>query len=677
MEKATLDKENNTQTKEIVIALAGNPNSGKTTVFNALTGARQHVGNWPGVTVEHKEGIVTRGGVTYKVIDLPGIYSLSARSPEEEIARDFLINNKVDVIVNVIDASNLERNLYLTTQLLELGIGTVCVMNMVDMTEKMGKKIDYDKVRALLGAEVVPAVASKGKGMDELLDKAYEVAQCDYCEPPRTAHHNPELELEMKRLAEKLKLKEHGKIPLRWILLKSLEGDRAAINILRNISEYNGNPEEVIASSKARLEAMLGDDLDIIIADGRYGFVSGLVREVVSKSSEIDRINLTDKIDSIFLNRILGLPIFLGLMLVTFYLTFEVGGYVAGLLEGVLESSAGYLANTLPEGVLSSLIIDGVLAGVGGVLVFLPNIAIIFIIISILEDSGYMARAAFLMDRTMHILGLHGKAFIPLIMGFGCNVPAVMATRTLETREDRIITILINPFMSCTARLPIYILFAGMFFSKNGTWVIFSLYLLGILLAILTAKLLKSFFFKSATSPFVMELPPYRMPTLKGISIHVWERVWSFISRAGTIILAASIVIWAMSTLPWGVEFGSKESLIGVLGSWIAPVFKPLNLDWAAAVALLFGIGAKEIVVSTLKVLYGTQSGAVMAAFTPLTAYTFMVLSLIYIPCMATIATIKKETASWKWTIFSVVYSMVLAYVVAFIVFRVGKLLGF
>lgn len=677
----------NTQTaqKEIVIALAGNPNSGKTSVFNGLTGARQHVGNWPGVTVERKEGVVRRGDRVFRIVDLPGIYSLSAYSQEEIIARDFLIHNRVDVIVDVVDASNLERNLYLTTQLLELGIGTVVALNMVDMAARMGRKIDLERFAHLLGTRVVPTVAHKGHGLEAILDTAAEVAGCADCEPPRSARHNAEIESEVRKLQQSITLRPDCRAPLRWLLIKSLENDPEALRLLAECAQADADPVAEVERTRRHLESVFGDDVEAVIADGRYGFIGGLLREVVTRTAEVDRLSASDRIDNVMLNRVLGIPIFLVLMWLTFKLTFDVGAFFVDRIDTGVVWLSSWAESAMPTGPLSSLVVDGVIAGVGGVIVFVPNIVIIFIIISFLEDSGYMARAAFLMDRSMHALGLHGKSFIPMLMGFGCNVPAVMATRTLEAREDRLLTILINPLMSCTARLPIYILFTGVFFSEKGAWVIFSIYALGIVLAVASCKLFRQVLFPRAMSPFVMELPPYRMPTVRGTVIHVWERVSLFLSKAGTVILAASVVIWALGSLPWGVPFGGEGSLVWYIGKAIEPIVRPMGMDWRAAVALFFGLGAKEIVVSTLGVLYGFgrhgqgEAGlqaAIGGAFTPLTAYTFMVVSLIYVPCIATIAAIRRETNSWKWTALSVSYSLALAYAMGLLVFSVGHIVG-
>lgn len=678
---------------EIVIALAGNPNSGKSTIFNELTGSHQHVGNWPGVTVERKEGIARKDGYTFRVVDLPGIYSLSAYSQEEIIARNFLLDERVDVIVDVVDASNLERNLYLTTQLLELGLPLIVALNMVDIAEGMGQRLDIDKFASLIGAEVVPTVAAKGIGIQTILDRAISLTQLGHA-APRSARHSPEVEVEISNLQRRLAFRDlsGAQLPkqppgewearLRWLMVKSLEGDEDARTRLAQCSKNPDDTLRKLDETRAHLEQGFGGDLEAVIADGRYGFVGGLLREIVIRAPAADKDAISDRIDNVLLHRVFGIPIFLALMWLTFELTFRLGGYAQKWIEHGINALGIWTTSVLPPGPLGSLIVNGVIHGVGGVIQFLPNIVVIFIIISFLEDSGYMARAAFLMDRSMHLVGLHGKSFIPMLMGFGCNVPAVMATRTLDTREDRLITILINPLMSCTARLPIYILFTGIFFSSGGAMVIFSIYALGVLLAVASGKLFRKTLFPKAASPFVMELPPYRMPTLRGTLLHVWERAVLFLTKAGTVILAASVVIWALGSLPWGTQFAGPDSLVGRLGQAIEPVVKPLGMDWRAAVALLFGIGAKEIVVSTLAVLYGTRraagdlAGALKTSFTPLTSYVFMVVSLIYIPCIATIASIKRETNSWNWTLFAVGYSLVLAYAVGFTVYRVGLAVG-
>ncbi|MDH7602961.1 MAG: ferrous iron transport protein B [Armatimonadota bacterium] len=671
--------------QELLIALAGNPNSGKTTFFNQLTGAHQHVGNWPGVTVERKEGTVDILGVRFRIVDLPGIYSLSAYSQEEMIARDFLISGGVDVVVNVVDAANLERNLYLTMQLLELGVPLVIALNMIDEAEKRGQHIDTAKMSRLLGVPVVPTQARAGIGTDRVLAEALELVRQPRKSRPHATRYHPTIEAEITRLEKTLRTAADCPLPSRWLIVKSLEGDEDALNRLAVWAEDGEAARASIESTRRHLETHLGESLETVIADSRYGFIEGLLREVVRFKKAREAITITDRIDAVVLHPWLGIPIFLALVLLTFELTFGLGGLVSGAIEEAVSTLAAHLRAVLPDTPLRSLLLEGVIPGVGGVVVFLPNICILFAAISFLESSGYMARAAFLMDRLMHAMGLHGKSFIPMLMGFGCNVPAIMATRTLESFEDRVLTIMVLPLMSCSARLPIYILFTGVFFGRRAALVIFSLYALGIILAVLSGKLLRRVFFAETSSAFVMELPPYRLPTLKGTALDVWERAWIFLSKAGTVILAASVVVWALGSLPWGVPFGSEQSLAGKLGKLLEPLVAPLGLDWRAAVALLFGIAAKEIVVSTLGILYSAPShaaerlstaDAVARSFTPLTAYAFMAVSLIYVPCAATIAAIKRETNSWKWTAFTVCYTVCLAYVVGLVIYQVGRVLG-
>ncbi len=671
--------------RELLIALAGNPNSGKTTFFNQLTGARQHVGNWPGVTVERKEGVVHSGGTRFRIVDLPGIYSMSAYSQEEMIARDFLISGGVDVVVNVVDAANLERNLYLTMQLLELGLPVVIALNMIDEVEKRGQRIDTAKMSRLLCVPVVPTQARAGIGLEQVLSEVVEVAEKSADRKPHATRYHPTIEAEISKLEKTLHIAGDCPLPSRWLIVKSLEGDEDALNRLKRWVEDGDAAQEAIGSTRRHLEAHLGENLETVVADSRYGFIEGLLREVIRYTKAPEALTTTDRIDAIVLHPFLGVPIFLALVLLTFELTFGLGGVLSGVIEHQVSILAEHLKTVMPNTPLQSLLVEGVIPGVGGVIVFLPNICIMFAAISLLESSGYMARAAFLMDRLMHSMGLHGKSFIPMLMGFGCNVPAIMATRTLESFEDRLLTILVLPLMSCSARLPIYILFTGIFFRHSAALVIFSLYVIGVLLAVLSGKLLRRAFFAQTFSAFVMELPPYRLPTLKGTALDVWERAWIFLSKAGTVILAASVVVWALGSLPWGVPFGSERSLAGMLGKLLAPLVAPLGLDWRAAVALLFGVAAKEIVVSTLGILYSASpkaqgspniASAVSQSFTPLTAYAFMAVSLIYIPCAATIAAIKRETNSWKWAAFASCYTICLAYAVGLLIYQLGRVVG-
>ena len=671
--------------KMIKIALAGNPNSGKTTVFNSLTGSHQHVGNWPGVTVEKKEGRFTSDGFEVRVVDLPGTYSLSAYSLDERIARDFLLKENPDLVVAVIDASNLERNLYLVAQLLEPGAKVVLDLNMMDLVEKRGIRIDTEKLSRILGVPVIETVAHREKGIDKIRKVVVEEAE-KRKKVTFKIDYGPDIEAVIDRLIKFLRVKRLPvNYPLRWLVVKLLEGDAEILQKMKSLPEGE-TILNVIAENVAQLEKHLGYDLETALIEKRYGYLKGLVGECTHKHYGLEeRLNLSDKIDKVVTNKFIGIPLFLGLMWLTFQLIFTVGGPLVDLIDIFF----GWIGQVASEGLISigapqwfsSLICDGIIGGVGSVLVFLPNIFLLFFAISLLEDSGYMARAAFVMDKLMHTLGLHGKSFIPLILGFGCNIPGIMATRTLESKKDRILTILVNPLMSCSARLPIYVLFAGAFFAKNQGLVIFSLYLMGMALAIIIARVFKSIFFKHEVAPLIMELPPYRLPQVKGVLIHMWERGSLFLKKAGGIILAGVILIWFLSSFPLGVEYASHQSLIGRLGSLFAPMFSPAGFGfWQAAVALGFGILAKEVVVGTLGTLYHADEvglrSVILQNFTPLSAYSFMVMSLIYIPCIASIAVIKRET-NWKWTFLAVGYSLALGWGVAVIIYQIGKLFMF
>lgn len=671
---------------KIVVALAGNPNSGKTTMFNSLTGSRQHVGNWPGVTVEKKEGQMVFEGIAVRVVDLPGTYSLGAYSEDEAVARDYILFEKPDVVVNIVDATNFERNLYLTIQLIEMGANAVMALNMYDELKEREVDIDTVKLSELLGIPVIATVATRGVGMKELMAAALRAAMTKGPAPLKI-NYGKEMEAELIAMEQDIlsspALAE--RLAARWLAVKLLEGDEGVLKGLQKCSGLDlmlARRDEAVS----RLEGIWGEDIESLIADSRYGFIGGLAKEVITRRQRAeDRLSMSDKIDRIVTNRYLGIPTFLLAMMAVFQFTFKVGDPFIGWIETFFEWVGGvtgtWLESIGASGLLSSLVVDGIIGGVGSVLVFIPNIFLLFFAISLLEDSGYMARAAYIMDRFMHTLGLHGKSFIPLLIGFGCNVPAIMAARTLENKSDRLVTILINPLMSCSARLPVYVLFAGAFFSAREGLVIFSLYLLGIALAILMGLLFKRFLFKGGTSHFVMELPPYRVPTLKSTLIHMWERGSSFIRKAGTIILAVVILVWVLSNLPAGVEYASRESVLGQVGSFLSPIFKPAGFGtWEATVALVFGILAKEVVVGVLGVIYGVQGAGlteVIAQYwTPLSAYAFMVMSLVYIPCVATIGAIKRETNSWGWTAFAVGYSLVLGWIMAVIVYQVGKLIG-
>ncbi len=717
----------------LTIALVGNPNAGKTTLFNQLTGARQKVGNWPGVTVEKKEGVCTHKGETIRVIDLPGTYSLSAYSVEEVVARDYILESRPDVVVDVIDASNLERNLYLATQLIEFNIRLVFVMNMVDVAKARGIVIDYDQLARLLGVPIVKTVGTRGEGIEELLDTVLAVAANeDPVSRHIHIHYGNEVEEEIAKIRKVLKeVQEINRAYYpRWTAVKLLENDKL---IRKKLEDAPGGEKVLAVADEARehLRGIFEDDPETVITETRYGFISGALKETMRLSAAA-KSTISDKIDSVLTNRLLGFPIFILFIYLLFQMTFTVGQYPVSWIEHGVELLGQAAVKFMPEGGLRDLIVDGIIGGVGGVLVFLPNIILIFLGISLLEDTGYMARAAFIMDRVMHTLGLHGKSFIPLLMGFGCNVPAIMATRTLETKRDRILTILINPLMSCSARLPVYVLLASAFFPGKEGNVIFAIYFLGIALAILMGQLFSKTIFKGESAPFVLELPPYRMPTLKSLLIHMWERSKAYLHKMGGVVLIFSVIIWFLGAYPkqahYSMNYDSEiasvssmisrieaggaegadldqlrarlhelqrakeverleQSYIGRIGRFIEPVLRPLGFDWRIGVALVTGFVAKEVVVSTLGVLYqakhdqeeggpGLKDALRKSGLTPASAFALMVFVLIYTPCMVSVITIWRETGALKWALFSVGYLLALAWVMAFAVKGAGDLLS-
>ena len=666
------------------IGLAGNPNVGKTTLFNNLTGLNQHVGNWPGKTVEKAEGHYNYNNNRVDVIDLPGNYALSAHSIEEIVSRDFIVDEDSDVIVNIIDASNLERNLYLTVQMMELGANLVVALNMNKFAQDKGYTIDAKKLSDLLGVPVVEIEANSKIGKDQLLKTIEEAAK----NPVNTVNrlsYGPELFDHLNELQTAIEEdKNLSDVPSRWIAVKLLEDDEIILDRIEDSSKRN-NILNTTEKVKKHFKDIYNESSEEVIANARYAYIEGLLKEVLTKPAT-EKKTLTDKIDSIVTNRLLGFPIFLIIMYLMFQITFTVAAPFQDMIDEGFGILGEMVAAALGDGMLTSFIVDGIIGGVGGVLVFLPQIILLFLIISFLEDSGYLARAAFVMDKVMHsLVGLHGKAFIPMILGFGCGIPGIMATRTMENEKDRLITMLIVPFMSCTARMPVYLLLVGAFFAAaDQTNVIFSLYVLGIIVAIIVAFILRKTLFDDMDAPFVMELPDYKLPTLRGILMHTAEKSWGFVRKAGTIILAAAIIVWILSSFPAGVEYGSQESAIGMIGTAVAPVFAPLGFgSWQPAVALIFGLVAKEVVVGTFSSLFGVaEEGAGIAAamhgiFTPLTAYVFMVFVLLYIPCFAALGTIKQETGGWKWPLIMSVTTLITAYVVAFIVYMVGLALGF
>jgi len=729
----------------IVVALAGNPNSGKTTIFNELTGGRQHVGNYPGVTVERKEGFRHHGDIELQIVDLPGTYSLTAYSAEELVARNYIIDEKPDVVVDILDTSNLERNLYLAVQLMELGVPLVLAFNMSDMARVRGYEFDIEKLSRFFGARIIETVGHKGTGMEELLDAitltaAEGVAKAEHQEESPSAgslssrasirelHHKMpetnygrEIEEEVTKIESLIQKNGSvtGKYDARWSALKLLENDKEL-----RAKVVSPEVNEQVEKSAAHIEKVLGESAEIAIAGARYGFISGACQEAVRATIEI-RHTRSDRIDSVVTNRVLGLPVFLGLMYLVFHLTFALGDPLMGWIEGFFGWLGGVIEGWWPNGtesLLKSLLVDGIIGGVGGVIVFLPNILLLFLAIAILEDSGYMARAAFIMDRLMHKIGLHGKSFIPMLIGFGCSIPAIMATRTIENRRDRLTTMLVIPLMSCGARLPIYALIIPAFFPQ--VWhapMLWIIYMIGITLAVLSAKLLRGTILKGESVPFVMELPPYRMPTLRGVLIHMWERGWLYLKKAGTIILGISILLWAMTTFPGlpddeaarfererqvvqtgnmredeksgqFVSIDNKEaetallnSFAGRIGHGMEPLLKPMGFDWKIGTALIGAFAAKEVFVAQMGIVYSvgkaeekseTLRDKLKNTYTPLVGFCIMLFCLISAPCMATIAVTKRESNSWRWALFQLGGLTLLAYVLTVLVFQVGSLIG-
>lgn len=675
--------------KEIVLAFAGNPNCGKTTLFNGITGSRQHVGNWPGVTVEYKEGSVTRGDVTYKIVDLPGLYSMSANSYEEKVSRDFLIKEKVDIIVNIADSSILERSLYLTAQLMEIGLPMLLVFNMEDVVKNKKIEVNFEEISKSVNVPYITAQGSKTKSFDEFFEKVDEIYSEKEKFIPRNITYSGELETEIKNQTENTNVlspfryrgnedifivnENHNPIRLRWYVVRGFEGDDDTVKILQKNITSPANIGLRIAVTRGHMAEIYGETLEEIFADDRYGFVGGLTSQFVSYSHVSDKPSGTDRIDNILLNRWLGIPLFALIMFLMFGIAFSLGDFVAGYLEKAIGFLAEAVRPCFANEMLGGLVCDGVIGGVGAVIVFIPTIIFMFVMISLLEDSGYMSRAAFISDRAMHAMGLHGKSFVSMLLGFGCNVPAVMGARILESRADRIVTVMLNPLMSCSARLPIYVFFTSIFFeAKWRPFAIMSIYIIGIILAVILGKFFRSRLFDTKESPFVMEMPSYRMPTLKGTFIHSWERTKEFLYRAGTVIVLVCIAIWALSVFPT-----KENSFIYMIGHIFEPVMKPIGLDWRAAVSCIFGVGAKEVIVSTLTII-SSQAGdpetVMRMAYTPFQSYIFMVFALIYCPCAATIIAMKKEIGEMKYFLISVLYPVCLAWVICFLIYQTGRL---
>ncbi len=706
------------RSRTINVALVGNPNCGKTSIFNIAAHAHERVGNYSGVTVDEKVGTFSHGGYTFNLTDLPGTYSLSAYSPEELYVRKHIIEKTPDIILNVVDGSNLERNLYLTTQLIDMDITMVMALNMYDELQKSGDRLDIEQLSTLLGLPIVPTTGRNGDGIDRLFDKIIEVYEG---RDTKTRHihvnHGRVLGDCIARL--RTELYEHGfsdTLSTRFLSIKLLENDRQLEQYVADrdpdgsvLKMRDRIAEEFKKESGRRLvdkdvskghQMTVEDkrqDIESAITDAKYAFVRGALAECYVKNEKSTLHANTDKIDAIVTHRWIGYPIFLLVMFVTFFCTFAVGQYPMDWLEALFGWLGDVVGSAMSDGPLKSLLCDGIIAGVGSVLVFLPNILILYLFISFMEDSGYMARAAFIMDKLMHRMGLHGKSFIPMIMGFGCNVPAIMATRTIEDRKSRLLTMLVIPMMSCSARIPVYVILVSAFFSKWAAFVLMGLYLLGMVMAVLMAKLFSRFFVKGESLPFVMELPPYRMPTAKAVLRHTWEKGKEYLKKMGTIILGASIIVWALSYFPTNEDrrLQAENSYMAKIGKTIEPVMRPCGFDWRQSVSLLAGVGAKEVVASTMAVVYATSSDEaamleedfeseenesriselIRNNMTPLSAASMLLFILLYMPCVSTIVAIKNESGKWKWALFTVAYTIGLAWIVSTLFFQIGSLL--
>ncbi len=664
------------------IALVGNPNSGKTTLFNELTGSNQSVGNWPGVTVEKKVGLVKFNSKVYNIIDLPGIYSLSTMSVDEVISREYIQKDDVDVIINIVDASNLERNLFLTMQLLEVQKPMIIALNMMDVLENRGVQLDIELLSSYLNIPIVPIVARKSKGVKECLQAA--VLQVNK-KPELIDYYSDKTKKLISKIQSSLEdIACTYSSAVRFIE----EGPESVIGCdvsLVSVASLNEWVEQQFLDSKL--------DRDMIIAEEKYNYISSILKGVITKTKE-ETESLSDKIDSVLTHRVFAIPIFLLIMYFVFYMAFgPIGGFIKEYFEMGIEFIILRIADLLVwmnvSDLVFSLVVDGILGGVGAVLSFLPEISILFLMLSVLENSGYMSRAAFIMDRVFRRFGLSGRSFIPMLMGFGCSVPALMATRTLENEKERRLTMFIIPFMSCGAKFPVYAIFAAAFFSSNQANVVFSIYVIGIIIAIISGIVLKRFISKGKTTNFIMELPEYRLPTLRNLFIHTWDRISGFVINAGTVILLAMVVIWVLQSFNFQLQLvgDSADSIFGIIGRSIAFVFEPLGFgEWRAAMSLIVGFVAKEAVVGTLGVLYGVGEGVLESpemlaqplreVFTPLSAYSFMVFTLLYLPCVAAFATMKREMNSWKWTFLAAGYQTGVAWLVAFLIYQVGTLIA-
>ena len=656
------------QRRTINVALIGNPNCGKTSLFNFASGAHGRVGNYSGVTVDASEAHASMFGYEFNLIDLPGTYSLSCYSPEELYVRNYLQEQLPDVVINVIDSSNLERNLYLTTQLMDMDLRVVGALNMYDEFERRGDHVDLKTLSTLFGMPMVPTSFKSGEGVKDLFRAVIQV----YEGRSREARHlhinyGHEIEHGIKDIQQWLKPSLHPSLSTRHLAIKLLENDKEIEKLISSHLTDDSFREILQAKEKAATRVLeeTGDDAETAIMDAKYGFINGALTEAgYETGTKEDTYRITHLIDRVLSSKYFGFPIFFAILFVMFQATFALGQYPMDWIEAGVEWLGEWIGTNMSEGPLRSMLVDGVIGGVGAVIVFLPQILILYLFISFMEDSGYMARAAFIMDRLMHKMGLHGKSFIPLIMGFGCNVPAVMATRTVESRRSRLITMLVLPFMSCSARLPIYIMITGTFFAAQWrSWVMISLYAVGIIMAVIVSKILSKFVIKGEDTPFVMELPPYRWPTAKACGRHTWEKGKEYLKKMGGVILVASIIVWALGYFgPMGVAPSMEQSFIGMMGRFVAPIFALQCFDWQLDVSLIAGVGAKEIVASTIGVLGGLEG------ITPLVAYSYLLFVLLYFPCVATIAAIKNETGSWRWALVAAIYTTAVAWIVSALV---------
>lgn len=717
--------------RTINVALVGNPNCGKTSLFNLASGAHEHVGNYSGVTVDAKEGFFDFQGYRFKIVDLPGTYSLSAYTPEEIYVRQHIIEETPDIIINVVDASNLERNLYLTTQLIDMNVRMVIALNMYDELEASGNKLNYRLLSKLFGVPMVPTVCKKDLGIEHLFhlvinlyegadffgkngeinkevlkelqdwhrtnvnEAEHEEHMDDYVAPDNSRqkiyrhihiNHGPDIEKGIEYVKAEISKNEEIRhlYSTRYLSIKLLENDKSVEKVIHTLP----NSAEIFAAKEKaarKIQVAMNEDSESAITNAKYGFITGALKETFI-DNHLEKDQMTKVLDTIVTHKIWGYPIFFLFMWIMFQGTFSIGAYPMAGLEWLVDVLRHFVENTMTAGPLKDMIVDGIIGGVGGVIVFLPNILLLYFFISLMEDSGYMARAAFIMDKIMHKMGLHGKSFIPLVMGFGCNVPAILASRTIENRKSRLITILVNPLMSCSARLPIYLLLVGTFFPGKASLVLLSIYVTGILLAVLMARLFSKVLVKGEDTPFVMELPPYRMPTMKAITRHTWEKGQQYLRKMGGVIMIASIIIWYLGYYPnhnayKTVAEQQENSYIGQIGKAIEPAIKPLGFDWKLGIGLVSGVGAKELVVSTLGVLYTNDAGvskkslAERIPITPLAAYSLMLFVLIYFPCIATLAAIKQESGSWKWAAFAALYTTSLAWIIAFSFYQIGNML--